>query len=308
MAKRRNKHKPARGAQSQNRRHQEPVKIQSTRSALPPLLTAATVLAVLGALLTAYLTAVRWFGQSAAYCAAGSGCDVVQGSRWSVLLGMPLSLWGFLMYVLLAALLWRQRRRPSVWPKVISLAAFGTGMSIYLTTISIFEIGATCVYCLTSFAIIASILGILIVLRPKNLQRFDWSTWSIKTIPGIAIILLVLHLHYSGLFDPAVGPEKAYLRALAEHLSTSDATFFGAYWCANCKEQKGHFEASTHRLPYVECTPNGQGGGVAAACVSNRIESYPTWIIAGRRYKGVLTPATLAQISGFKSPVSADRR
>jgi uncharacterized membrane protein len=279
-------------------------KAKSGTSVGTHLLTVATVLAGLGVLLTAYLTAIRWFGRHAAYCDAGSSCDAVQASRWSVLLGMPLSLWGFLMYALLIALLWRQRHRPSAWPKAITLAAFGTGMSIYLTAVSFFEIRATCIYCLASLAIITLIFALLAFLRPPNLQRFDWGDWALRTGPGVAVLLVVLHFHFSGLFDPAAGPEKPYLRGLAEHLSANDATFFGAYWCAQCQQQKALFEASTHRLPYVECTPAGQGGPVAIDCVTNRIHSYPTWIIGGHRYERVLTPESLARLSGFKGPGS----
>ena len=38
-------------------------------------------LAAFGLLLTGYLAAVAWSGGGAAFCTAGSGCDVVQQSR-----------------------------------------------------------------------------------------------------------------------------------------------------------------------------------------------------------------------------------
>ncbi len=271
----------------------------------PQLLVAAAALAALGVLLTAYLTLVKWFGQSPAYCEAGSGCDLVQASRWSVLLGMPLAFWGFLMYVLLLALLWRQLRKRSVWKYALTVAAFGTGMSIYLTAISVFEIEATCIYCLLSLAIISAIFLVLLFIRPPHQQRFDWGTWSLGTAGGIVIFLAMLHMHYSGIFDPAAGPEEPYLQALAEHLGAGDAKFFGAYWCPHCQEQKALFEASADRLPYVECTPGGRGGPMATDCVTNGIESYPTWIIAGRKYEGVLSLERLARLSGFRASETA---
>lgn len=269
------------------------------KALVSPLLTAATVLAALGAVLTAYLTVIQWTGQQAAFCSAGSGCDLVQASRWSTLLGVPLSLWGLLMYLLLAALLWQQRRRPAAWRYALTLAAIGTGISIYLTAISVLEIEATCLYCLASFAIISAIFVLLALSRPKNLPQFDWSSWGMGTAAGVALIVVALHLHYSGVFDPAAGPEQPELRALAEHLAATDATFFGAYWCPHCQDQKALFEASAERLPYVECTPEGRGGPLSAECRRNNIESYPTWIIAGRRHEGVLTPERLASLSGF---------
>lgn len=305
MSKRRAKRKAARSAPERKRVKPEQAEQKGGGRSVPLLLSAATVLAALGALLTAYLTAIRWLGQSAAYCDAGSGCDLVQASRWSMLLGMPLSFWGLLMYLLLGALLWQQRRRPATWTRAITIAAFGTAMSVYLTAVSVLEIEATCIYCLTSFAIISAIFTMLVFLRPRNLQRFEWGPWGMGTGAGVAIMVFGLHMHFSGLFDPATGPEKPDLRALAEHLVASDSRFFGAYWCAHCQEQKAIFEASAHRLPYVECTPEGRRGPVALDCLTNDIKSYPTWLIAGRRYEGVLTADSLVRLSGFTKPASA---
>ena len=308
MAKRRTKRKPARSTPARHRAKPahptKPVVQQVTE--IPgknaPLLMVATALAVLGAVLTAYLTVTRWLGDPVAYCDAGSGCDLVQASRWSTLLGMPLSFWGFLTYALLIALLWQLRHKRAAWARALTVATFGTGLSIYLTAISVFEIQATCPYCLASFAIIAAITVALLFSRPRNLQRFDWGTWGIGTGAGTLIILAVLHMHYSGVFDPAAGPEKPYLRALAEHLGGAEAKFYGASWCPHCQDQKALFEASADRLPYVECTPAGRGGPVAVDCVTNGIESYPTWIIDGRRHEGVLTPESLARLTRFQSP------
>jgi hypothetical protein len=44
------------------------------------------------------------------------------------------------------------------------------------------------------------------------------------------VIVGSMHLHYSGVFDSAAGPEDPYLRGLAEHLSREKAIFYGASW------------------------------------------------------------------------------
>ncbi|MBI4683103.1 MAG: hypothetical protein HY757_08395 [Nitrospirae bacterium] len=64
-------------------------------------------------------------------------------------------------------------------------------------------------------------------------------------------------------------------------------------------EQKALFGASAKRLPYVECSPGGQGGPKADVCIRERIESYPTWFIKGQRHEGILEPAQLAAFSGY---------
>jgi hypothetical protein len=64
-------------------------------------------------------------------------------------------------------------------------------------------------------------------------------------------------------------------------------------------EQKDLFEASAGRLPYVECAPNGREGIKAIICIDEKIETYPTWIINGRRHEGVIKPEKLARFSGY---------
>ena len=256
-------------------------------------------LGVAGLLLTGYLTWLKLFGEHPAYCDAGSGCDLVQSSRWSMLLGVPLSAWGLLTYAILLVSLWRSRRRPSVWVFSLSIAGFGVGFSVYLTIISILEIRATCIYCLASFALISAIFVLLLLARPDRTRAFGWGNWAARCFGATGVLIVVLHMHYSGLFDPGAGPEDRQLKALAVHLETTGARFYGAFWCPRCQEQKAVFEASAARLPYVECTPSGRTGLRALACVNNTIERFPTWVIGERRIEGVLEPKVLASLSGF---------
>src|ERR1041384_5320738 len=76
------------------------------------------VLAVIGMALSGYLTFTAWQGRLVAGCAVGSACDAVLSSRWSTLLGLPTSFWGFLTYGLLAAIAWNKRsdtQRKTAW-------------------------------------------------------------------------------------------------------------------------------------------------------------------------------------------------
>lgn len=257
-------------------------------------------LALAGIALTAYLTFVAWFGEHPAYCGADTDCGLVQQSRWSTLLALPTSFWGLLTYGLLARLVWRLRTRPSSWRFALTVAAIGAGVSWYLTAVSVFLIEATCFYCLTSFAIANALLILVLLRRPAHMPEHAWSKSLPVPVGSAAVIVFVLFLHFSGLFDPAAGPEKPYLKALAIHLRESGARFYGAYWCPSCQKQKALFEASASRLPYVECTPNGRNGVHNFACVSNQIKDYPTWIIDGRRHTGVLPADELARLSSFK--------
>ena len=263
-------------------------------------------LALAGVALTCYLTFTAWFGEKPALCGAGSSCDLVQQSRWSTLLGAPLALWGVLTYALLAGLVWRLRSHPNSWRAALFVAVVGAAVSWYLTAVSAFAIEAFCAYCLASFAI-ANILMILLLLRrPAQIPKNAWSNALPGPIGAAALVVLVLFLHFSGVFDRAAGPEKPYLKALAVHLRDSGARFYGTYWCPACQQQKALFEASASRLPYVECTPDGRGGVVNFACVANKVNEYPTWILHGSRHTGVIPVEELARLSGFAwSPESA---
>ena len=262
-------------------------------------------LAGLGVLLTGYLTLVAWLGEHPAYCGADSECDLVQSSRWSTLLGMPIALWGLATYALLAGLAWRLRSRPSAWRATLLVAGVGAGVSWYLTLVSVFQIEATCGYCLASF-VLANVLLVLVLLRrPARMPEHAWRKALPLPVGAVVVVVLGLQLHFSGVFDPAAGPEDPHLKALATHLHDSGARFYGAYWCPACQEQKKLFTASDDRLPYIECTPEGRGGPRAVDCLTRNIEQYPTWIIDGQRHTGVVSVERLGRLSNFDRDTTA---
>lgn len=252
------------------------------------------ILAVAGILLTAYLTFTASFGEHPAFCSEGSGCDIVQSSRWATFLGIPMALWGCLTYMVIAGLAWRARTKIGSWTPLIFAALCGFAISAYLTAVSVIEIEATCPYCLASFGIITTIMILTMVRQPP-----EWLT-SVKEAVVVAVLIVgALHMHYSGVFDASAGPEDPQLQALAIHLEKTGVKFYGAYWCPRCQEQKAMFESSAKRLPYVECSSGGRGSALTAPCVKNEIRSYPTWIIGEKRTTGLMKPRELASASGF---------
>ncbi len=282
MAKRRKHQRPS------SERHQE---VHEPKS---PLDLALLGLAVVGILLTSYLTYTAWFEAHPAFCTDGSGCDLVQSSRWSTFLGIPMAFWGFLTYVVIANIVWPGHLMNRNWRPLLYVALVGFCISAYLTIVSVVEIEATCPWCLASFGIITSILVVTILRRP--------SEWIGTLKEGLVIAVLIvggLHLHFSGVFDPSAGPEDPQLQALAVHLTESGAKFFGAYWCPRCQEQKSVFGSSAERLPYVECSSGGRGSPLTSACAQEKIKSFPTWIINEQRKTGLQTPRSLAASTGF---------
>ena len=167
-------------------RQQNETKARITRRAdvqAPPhqaLTTVGLVLAACGLLLTGYLTYTNLFDTHAGYCGAGSSCDLVQVSGWSTLLGVPLPALGFATYAIIGTLLVRFRRLRRSWLTLFCVTVFGVVFSSYLTAVSIFEIEATCGYCLTFYAVLAALLVVMVMTCPQQLP----------TDRGVALTLL----------------------------------------------------------------------------------------------------------------------
>lgn len=259
---------------------------------------ALLAIAILGMALTAYLSAAAWRGQAVAGCTAGSVCDVVLGSRWAKLFGVPTSFWGFLAYATLAAVAFVKRAWLH-WKLAFIVSFFGVLYSAYLTSVSLLVLEAACPYCLTSFALMGAAFALAIYQRPADLPHFSWTPWLAKTLPASLVVIFALHLQYSSVFDVAPPASDPKLAALADYLTTVNAKFYGASWCPHCKDQKAMFGAAAGRLPYIECSPEGPRGPEAPVCQTMHIQGYPTWIINGRRYEGVLSPEDLARLSGY---------
>jgi len=257
-------------------------------------------LAIAGMLLSGYLTYSAWQGQSVAGCTVGSACDVVLNSRWSRLLGMPTSFWGFLIYTLLAAIAWN-KTTPSQWKMAWTVTFFGLLYSLYLTGVSLIVLDSACPYCLTSLGLMTAILAVLLTQRPAKMPSFAWGPWLGKTGGAAILIIIALHLHYSGYIGKTAGPEDPWVRGLIEHLVKTDAKFYGASWCPHCTEQKELFGPSSHRVPSIECSPGGARAPQAQVCNDAGIKSYPTWIINGQRYSGTQSLDSLAQFTEYKS-------
>jgi uncharacterized membrane protein/glutaredoxin len=256
-------------------------------------------LAVVGMVLSGYLTYSAWQETLVAFCTSGSACDVVLNSRWSTLLGMPTSFWGFLTYALLAAIAWNKRTEAQ-WKFGWFVALFGVLFSLYLTAISFFELKAACPYCLTSLSLMTVIFIVTTMQRPSNMRGFNWGPWIGKTAGITLAVIIALHFHFTGYWGKSVAAEDPWIRGLADHLTKIDAKFYGASWCPHCKEQKEMFGASVKRLPYVECSPSGPDGPVAQVCKQAGVQSYPTWLIQGQRFTGTQPLESLAQNSKYK--------
>ena len=279
-------------------------------------------LATVGAVITAYLTLNKLTG-SATTCPT-KGCDIVLSSPYATVFGQPLALFGFLAYVgmailAIAPLMVRGaeqkelRATLSRWTQPL-LFVGGTAMMVfsgYLMYLLTAEIKALCVYCVGS-ALLSTSLFLLAWLGQ------DWPSLSRPLFTGFitAMIVMVGTLGvYANVNAPisadsgqeTLGPPITTASGTAEvslpqHLSEVGATFYGAWWCPHCHDQKQLFGSEASQLiPYVECaTPDGEAQ--TPACQEAGITGYPTWEINGERLSGTQTLEELAQITGYEGP------
>ena len=184
--------------------------------------------AIAGLLVAGYLTWLKWSGHGALLCVAGSGCDLVQASRYSTFIGVPTALWGAALYVtigVLGALGLSEQR----WLVAFLVTAGGVGFSAYLTALSIFVVGATCVYCLVSGAILVGLLIVLLWRRPPARSRKS----SLRPIPlaTYGTLVAAATVVFGAFVFAAPTPASAgYQLALARHLRQTGAIMYGAYW------------------------------------------------------------------------------
>lgn len=88
---------------------------------------------------------------------------------------------------------------------------------------------------------------------------------------------------------------NANLDEFATCLKDREVTFYGAFWCPHCQDQKALFGKADELLPYVECsTPDGKDQ--TKICKDKEITTYPTWVFAD----GTIETGehTLAELSG----------
>ncbi len=295
-------------------------------------------IALLGAILTAYLTVQKFTGQTvgcvAGAQAAGENCSNVLNSPYATVFGLPLSLFGFGAYsamVLfsLGPLFVNADQKKSLrkqlekwsWFLLLIGATAMTAFSGYLMYVLSFELQTFCPYCIGSAFFSLSLLALTLLGK-------DWDDLGQVFFTGIIVVMVTLvgtlgiysdvnntvnasnqEVSVIPLADSAPQPPKGWEItttsgpaeiALAEHLSAIDAKKYGAFWCPHCFEQKQLFgKTAFDKVNYIECDPRGIDPQ-PEACQNAEIKSYPTWEINGELYRGTQSLERLSQLSNYQ--------
>lgn len=126
---------------------------------------AVAVCALLGLLVSVYLLLYKLGALGSLICAGSGGCERVQLSRWSVMLGVPVAAYGVAGYLLLLviAVVGLQpgqlaNPRPTRW--LAGLSALGVLYSVYLLAIELVSVHAVCIWCSVSGVLILVIFAV----------------------------------------------------------------------------------------------------------------------------------------------------
>lgn len=122
------------------------------------------MLAMAGMGVAAYLTYTHYADQPIA-CAGLSGCQAVENSEYSTIIGIPVAVLGMLFCAGLLALVLARMARLPLAEEWAPLAAFsmtltGVAFAAYLTYLELFVIEDICIWC-TSFAGIVTIAWLI---------------------------------------------------------------------------------------------------------------------------------------------------
>jgi uncharacterized membrane protein len=123
------------------------------------------ILAVLGFGVSLYLAFAHYFGY-AVPCGVTHGCETVLNSKYSVLFGLPLAVWGvgYFTAVIFCALL---ANSYILWKKILTaLLGLGSLAALVFISLQLFVIKQVCQYCLTT-----DLLSILLFILDINIEH-----------------------------------------------------------------------------------------------------------------------------------------
>lgn len=124
-----------------------------------------TILALFGFAMSLYLAVSHYLG-FVVPCDITKGCEVVLNSKYSNLLGLPLSVWGvgYFTAVIFSSLL---ANHYAVWRKLLTaLLGVGALAALCFLSIQFFVIKKVCQYCL-----ITDLLSVALIIIDLNIEH-----------------------------------------------------------------------------------------------------------------------------------------
>jgi len=123
---------------------------------------ALIVVSIAGIAVSGYLTYIH-YQPHALICTTGGGCETVQQSKYAVLAGIPIAIFGLAAWVVALALtLWNSDLARTL---TVALAVAALAFAGYLVILQLFVIDATCIWCMVNDLILIPVLTVLALAR-----------------------------------------------------------------------------------------------------------------------------------------------
>ena len=288
----------------------------------PRLRKVMGMIGAIGAIETAYLTANALYPQQLQLlCGAADDsaatCSSVLQSAYAYLPGteIPLSAIGCIAYSSVVALSMGplQRQGPAEEEEDdtnnrLALTYLTTTMGLFSLCLMAVLFGllneASCGYCIAS-AVCSVVLAKLAWLGgciPRRTSAAPIAATSGVTAMVAAMAIVVssgsstANAASTEAPPPITTSSSKESVVLAKQLSALDTSFYGAFWCGHCYDQKQELgQEAMAMIPYVECSRDGENSQ-AKLCKEKDIPGYPTWEINGKLYPGEQTLDELRDI------------
>jgi uncharacterized membrane protein len=128
---------------------------------------ALTVVAAVGIGVAAYLTYVH-YQPRALICTTGGGCETVQDSKYAVLAGIPIAIFGLAAWTAALVLtIWNSELARTL---TAALALAGLAFAAYLVILQLFVIDAICIWCMANDVVLMPIFVVLALLRLRTAE------------------------------------------------------------------------------------------------------------------------------------------
>jgi len=258
------------------------------------------VLALVGVLTMGYLISLHYSHSYNSFCDLGESfsCDVVNKSLYSEILGIPVSLLGFLYFLgVFGVAIWRFKEKILRYTVLASIIFLGP--SLYLTGIEIFVLNSICVLCEFSKILISGVAIVSWLALPEK---------KIETKKLVVAIIIAIVTAVGVWFIQSNSIPKGEYDTFAQCITESRLIMYGSESCSFCAKQREMFGSSFQYIEEIECS-RGFSDSRADYCIARGIEYTPTWILENENGEdifrfdaGVQSLEDLAEASGCQLP------
>jgi len=129
------------------------------------LRVALIVVSAAGIAVAGYLTYIH-YKPAALICTTGGGCETVQDSKYAVLVGVPIAIFGLAAWITAFVLtLWNSDLARTL---TAALALAALAFAAYLVILQLFVIDAICIWCMANDVVLIPVFAVLALGRLRT--------------------------------------------------------------------------------------------------------------------------------------------